>query len=561
MLTELKIDNILLMENLQIEFCDGFTAITGQTGAGKSVLLDSIGIILGKRAETSILRNPEKHGIIVATFKNSNKDLNTLLYENGFLEKETDDTIIVKKIITKNGSKIFINDIQTTVQFVNSIAEKLLEIYSQFEQTDLFNIKKHLLILDNFGNLKEEHQQIKQLYSKMREAENRYQIAQQEIEKQKENLEYLENFIHDVEALRLDNGEYENLQAEKKQMVDSEKIATYIQTAYSVFNNAKIGTVVNKTQDNLQRAEGVLGDNDDFKGKFFAINEALESVYNSSQLAEELLADFASKHNFNEERLDEIEDRVSAINEIARKYQTTPYELVNQYEMAKNKVSRLSISEEILQKLLKDVDTSKQEFFNFADNLSLKRKEIAKKLEQLVIEKLANLKMEKVKFFANFEEIEPSEYGIDRVVFFASMNAGLTPAPIHKIASGGELSRFMLAFKSALCETKNTATVIFDEIDTGVSGNVAFAIGKEMQNLAKHTQVICITHNSQTAACAQEHLFVKKEQNLDVAKTFIKKLSYDERIKAIAEMISGDEITNEAITNAKMLLELANKSR
>ena len=221
----------------------------------------------------------------------------------------------------------------------------------------------------------------------------------------------------------------------------------------------------------------------------------------------------------------------------------------------------MSISEEILQQLLKDVDTSKQEYFNFANNLSLKRKEIAKKLEQLVIEKLANLKMEKVKFFANFEEIEPSEYGIDKVVFFASMNAGLTPAPIHKIASGGELSRFMLAFKSALCETKNTATVIFDEIDTGVSGNVAFAIGKEMQNLAKHAQVICITHNSQTAACAKEHLFVKKEQNFDVAKTFIKKLSYDERIKAIAEMISGDEITNEATTNAKMLLELANKSQ
>ena len=285
MLTELKIDNILLMENLQIEFCNDFTAITGQTGAGKSVLLDSIGIILGKRAETSILRNPEKHGIIVATFKNQDKKLNNLLYENGFIEKETDDTIIIKKIITKNGSKIFINDIQTTVQFVNSIAERLLEIYSQFEQTDLFNIKKHLSILDDFGGLKDELKQTKILFEVMQKAENKYQNTKNEIEKQKANLEYLENFINDVAVLRLEEGEYEKLQAEKKQMVDSEKIATYIQTAYAVFNNAKIGTAINKTQDNLQRAEGVLGDNDDFKGKFFAINEALESVYNSSQLA------------------------------------------------------------------------------------------------------------------------------------------------------------------------------------------------------------------------------------------------------------------------------------
>ena len=558
MLAELKIDNILLMENLQIEFCSGFTAITGQTGAGKSVLLDSIGIILGKRAETSILRNPEKHGIIVATFKNQNKDLYSLLCENGFLTSENDNTIIIKKIITKNGSKIFINDIQTTVQFVNSIAGLLLEIYSQFEQTDLFNIKKHLAILDDFGNLKEDIKQTKELFEVMKEAKNKYQSTKDEIEKQKANLEYLENFIHDVKTLRLESGEYENLQSEKKQMVDSEKIATYIQNAYSIFNDAKISSVINKTQDNLQRAEGVLGDNDEFKGKFFAINEALESVYNSSQMAEELLADFASKHNFDEERLSEIEDRVSAINEISRKYQTTPYELENQYELAKNKISRLSISEEVLQQLLQNAELKKQEYLNFATVLSAKRKEMAKKLEQMVIDKLANLKMEKVKFFAQFEETEPNEYGIDKVVFFASMNAGLNPAPIHKIASGGELSRFMLAFKSALCATKNTATMIFDEIDTGVSGSVAFAIGKEMKNLAKHTQVICITHNSQTAACAEEHLFVKKEQNLDIAKTVIKKLSNDERIYSIAEMISGDQITNEALKNAETLLKIAN---
>ena len=561
---ELKIDNILLMEKLQIEFAQGLTAITGETGAGKSILLDSIGIILGKRAETSILRHPDKQGIIVATFKNNDKELQTILYENGFIG-ETDDTIIIKKIITKNGSKIFINDIQTTIQFINSIAEHLLEIYSQFEQTDLFNVKKHLNILDKFGNFENDLQQLKLLYDAMTLAETRYSNTKAEIDRQKENLEYLQSFINDFEVLRLEKDEYNKLQTTKKQMIDSEKIATYITDAYNTFTNAKIGVIVNKTQDNLQHAESILDKDADtaneaensLKGNLFAINEALESVYNSSQMAEELLADFASKHNFNEETLNEIEERISAINEMARKYQTTPYEMESQYEMAKDKVSRLTISDEVLQNLLDDANRKKQQYLTFAKDLSNKRKNTAKQLERVVVEKLANLKMEKVKFFATFEEIEPSESGIDKVVFFASMNAGLTPAPIHKIASGGELSRFMLAFKSALCTTKNTATMIFDEVDTGVSGSVAFAIGKELQNLAQNTQVICITHNSQTASCAGEHLFVKKEQNLDMATTIVKKLDENERIKAIAEMISGDEITAEAMKNAEMLLAKA----
>ena len=556
MLTDLKISNILLMEDVHIEFSNGFTAITGQTGAGKSVLIDSIGIILGKRAETSILRHPDKQGIIVATFKINNVDLKRALLENGFLSGQ-DDILIIKKIITKNGSKIFINDIQTTIQFLNSIAHNLLEIYSQFEQTDLFNIKKHLQILDNFGNFQDDINVLKQLFLTMKEAESKYEATKNEIDRQKENLEYLENFIHDVEMLRLEDGEYDKLITDKKRMVDSEKIATYITNAYSIFNNIKIGNNINKVQDNLQRAEAVIGDTSELKGTFFAINEALESVYNSSQMAEELLSDFASQHNFDEEKLDDIENRISAINEVARKYQTTAFDIKNQYEIALHKVDKLSISDEILNQLSNEAKQKKDEYYDFAKKLSIKRKEIANRLEKIVMDKLCNLKMENVKFFAKFEEVEPNEFGIDKVVFFASMNSGLAPAPIHKIASGGELSRFMLAFKSALCETKNTATMIFDEIDTGVSGNVAFAIGKEMQQLSKQNQVICITHNSQTASCAEEHLLVKKEQNLDITTTSVKKLSQNERIKAIAEMISGDEITDEAIKNAESLLSNA----
>ena len=556
MLVDLKIENILLMDNLHVEFNDGLTAITGQTGAGKSVLIDSIGIILGKRAETSLLRDAEKHGIIVATFKVENQEIINHLHDNGFIGNN-EDLIIIKKIITKHGSKIFINDIQTTVQFVNSIANALLEIYSQFEQTDLFNIKKHLTILDDFGHFSDDLSTLSQYYQTMKSAQCEYLKTKNEIDRQKENLEYLESFIQDVEALRLVDGEYEQLLSTKKNMVDSEKIATYIKDAYSIFNDTKIRATVNKVQDKLQRAESVIDNNDDFKNKIFTINEALESVYNSSQMAEELLADFASKHGFNEENLNDIEERITSINDISRKYQTTPHELQKQYEIAKYRVKKISFSDDILKNLLLDVNNKQQEYLSFARQLSDKRKQIAKTLENIVMDKLKNLKMEKVVFFVSFEECEPTENGIDKVIFFASMNSGLPPAPIHKIASGGELSRFMLAFKSALCGTKNTSTIIFDEIDTGVSGSTAFAIGKEMQHLALQTQVICITHNAQTAACAKEHLFVEKQQNFDIAKTEIKKLTHEETIRAIASMMSGDEITNEALMNAKKLITAA----
>ncbi len=559
MLTQLKIDNILLMDELQVEFGDGLTAITGQTGAGKSVLLDSIGIILGKRAETSILRNPEKYGVIVATFEVEDREIQGQLYENGFFANENETTIIIKKIITRNGSKIFINDIQTTIQFVNSIAGHLLEIYSQFEQTDLFSIKKHLSILDKFGNLHDDLKVCKKLYFEAKEAKEKYEATKAEIERQKENMEYLQDFVKDIEALNLEDGEYDKLLSARKQMVDSEKIATYIKNAYDCFFNAKIGNAINKTQDNLQRAEATIEENSDLKGKFFAINEALESVYNSSQMAEELIADFASKNYFDDEELTTIEERISAINEIARKYQTTPYELLRQYEQATAKLKKLSFSDEILTQLLNEVRVAENKYNEIALKLKEKRKENAKQLEAIVISKLQNLKMEKVRFYTQFEDIEPTETGTDKVVFFASMNAGLAPSPIHKIASGGELSRFMLAFKSALCTTQSTSTIIFDEIDTGVSGNVAFAIGCEMKNLAQTTQVICITHNSQTASCADTHFFVSKEQNLDIAKTAIKRLNYEERVRAIAEMISGDEITEEALKNAEKLLEKVKK--
>ena len=176
------------------------------------------------------------------------------------------------------------------------------------------------------------------------------------------------------------------------------------------------------------------------------------------------------------------------------------------------------------------------------------------KLEKNVMQKLANLKMEKVRFYVNFEEIEPTEYGTDKIVFFASMNSGMAPAPIHKIASGGELSRFMLAFKSAICDTQQIETIIFDEIDTGVSGSVAYAIGKELKALSSKVQVVCITHSPQTACCADNHFLVSKEHSLNDTKTIVKQLSQDERVIAVAEMMSADEITDEAKQNARHML-------
>ena len=574
MLTELKIENILLMEKIDIFFDNGFSVITGQTGAGKSILIDSLNIILGDRAGNAILRNKDKNGTIMASFEFRNKDnqetlgVKNILYENGFLSSEAENTVIIKKIITKNGSKIFINDIQTTIQFVNNITKNLLEIYSQFEQTDLFVIKKHLEIVDGFGLLGKDVERVKQMYYSFQSAKEDYLKTKLEIEQQKQNVEYLTDFIKDVEALNLQFGEYEDLLKTKKEMTDIETTSTYVLNAINEIEDAKFGIAINKAQNNIERAKNSIENHNNFSNKnnnqaveqnslfgvFSNAIEALENVYNDYQLAIEVLNDINSKYTFDESRLNEVENRLSAINEIARKYKTTPYELSKQLVLAKQKLSKIELSDDILQKLDRDLADKKNEYLNASKELSQLRKDASMKLEKNVMQKLANLKMEKVRFYVNFEEIEPTEYGTDKIVFFASMNSGMAPAPIHKIASGGELSRFMLAFKSAICDTQQIETIIFDEIDTGVSGSVAYAIGKELKALSSKVQVVCITHSPQTACCADNHFLVSKEHSLNDTKTIVKQLSQDERVIAVAEMMSADEITDEAKQNARHML-------
>jgi DNA repair protein RecN (Recombination protein N) len=569
------------MDKVSVSFPKGFSVITGQTGAGKSILLDSIGIILGDRAGLSILRDQNKQGIIVATFalqdlKEDNLDIISSLYDGGFLSSKDERTIIIKKIITKNGSKIFINDIQTTVQFVNNITKHLLEIYSQFEQTDLFSVKKHLDIIDAFGRLDGDINIVKQLYDKYMEANNKYIETQNEIERQKANLEYLQDFVKDVSALKLKENEYDELLVKKRNMTNIDAIATYIKNASNVLDEGKIGIIINKAQKSLQTAEELVRNkdvafsdgevangsaNNNFLIKDLQnVNELLEKSYNDYSLVTESVSDLMNKYQFDEAVLNEIEERISCINEVARKYQTTPQQIVEQYTLAVGKISNINLSNTVLEKLKTVVENCKAEYNKASIELSKKRQDTAKRLEIDVFERLKRLKMDSVKFYANFEKIEPTQSGVDKVAFFASMNLGTPPHPLHKIASGGELSRFMLAFKSALCGTQNIGTIIFDEIDTGVSGNVAFAIGKELKHLSSSTQVICITHNSQTASFADSHFSVKKEQSLDNTHTNIKNLNAEERVLAIAEMISGDEVSQESLQNAKKLLETAHSA-
>ena len=350
MLTDLQIENILLIDKTNINFHSGFSVITGQTGAGKSILLDSLNIILGERAGMSLLRNPEKHGIIVATFDVENEEVRGQLYDGGFIANEQEKTIIIKKIITKNGSKIFINDIQTTLQFITSISHFLLEIYSQFEQTDLFSIKKHLDILDKFGNLKNELVAIKHLFNEMKSEQENYEKVKNDIARQKENADYLQAFVDDMNALKLTSGEYDELVNQKKNMTDTSKVSTYITKAYDTFCESKFGTFINKAQVDLQKAQGNLEDGE-LNKEIEGINDVLEKLYIDYQNADEMLGDLAKRNNFDETTLNDIEERIACINEIARKYQTTPLELEKQFELAKDKLSKIELSDDILKKM------------------------------------------------------------------------------------------------------------------------------------------------------------------------------------------------------------------
>lgn len=558
MLESLSINNIVLIDKLNIHLENGLCVLTGETGSGKSILLDALGLAIGYRSNSKLLRNGEDKGSVIAVFDITNNQNCKILLDE--LSIEYDNNIIIRRILYSDGrSKAFINDIQVTQSFLQNVGETLVEIHGQNEQIGLLNSSNHREILDQFGNLIDKRKQLSNIFEKMKNANNQLEdllSKKDNIEKEKD---YLKHIINEIEALNLHENEEQELAEKRILMMNKEKVLNVLnEVKDNLEGQYNIDKGISSAQHTLSR--GIrLGDNllENNKNAFEEIVENLEQASININEALSKIETIFNTLGFDNNTLESVEDRLFAIRGLARKLNIQPDLILNLKTELEEKLSNLENQEVVIGDLEKEVKELKNNFLANAKELSNLRKETAIKLQNELMAELKPLKMEKTVFNVEFKELDENnwnKYGIDSIRFLASTNPGTPMNELSKIASGGELSRFMLALKVVLSKVNSVPTMIFDEIDTGISGAVAEAVGERLKKLGQTLQVLVVTHHAQVASKGNYHLKVQKEQQNDKTNTNVIVLDGKDRINEIARMFSGEIITEDALKVAEKML-------
>jgi DNA repair protein RecN (Recombination protein N) len=558
MLETLSINNIVLIDKLNLSFKEGLCVLTGETGSGKSILLDALGLALGYRSSSRLLRNGENKGGVVATFNiKSNQKAKDYLRE---MDISFDDAIIIRRILYDDGhSKAFINDTEITQKFLQSLGETLLEIHGQNEQIGLLNSQIHRDILDNYGSLLNIRRKVTDIFVRFKDVKEHLEeliTKRDEINKEKD---YLEHIINEIDSLNIQENEEEELSEKRRNMMNKEKILNVLKDVKAVLDGQfNISKNLCSAQHILSRASA-LGEDITESGKnaFIDIVNFLEDSNTNLNEANYLIEKVYNNIGFDGSTLEQVEERLFAIRGLARKLNTQPTYLNNLLKELQLKLDKLNMREVNLSNLQNELSELKNIFLKESTELSKLRKETAKKLAKELMLELSPLKMEKTVFDIEFKELSEeywNRYGIDSIRFVASTNPGMPLDELSKIASGGELSRFMLALKVVLSQVQSVPTLIFDEIDTGIGGAVANAVGERLKKLSRSLQVLTVTHHAQIASKGDYHLKVSKEQQIDTTNTIIEILNGENRIKEIARMINGEIITDDVLNVAKEML-------
>ncbi|HSQ98068.1 MAG TPA: DNA repair protein RecN [Rickettsiales bacterium] len=560
MLESLSINNIVLIDNLNLQLSKGLCVLTGETGSGKSILLDALGLAIGYRSNSRLLRSGEEKGSVIAVFNiTNNQKCKDRLKE---LDIEFDDNIIIRRILFNDGkSKAFINDVQVTQSFLENVGNTLLEIHGQNEQIGLLNSSMHREILDEFGGLVGKQMVVAGIFEKMKTAKEKLN----ELITQKDNIEkeqdYLKHIINEIEVLNLKQDEEQELSDKRNLMMNKEKVLNVLNDVKnSLEGQNSVEKGILSAQHTLSRGVG-LGNNLFEEGKN-AFEEIIEYLYKANESISEAtykIDKIFDNLGFDGESLESVEERLFAIRGLARKLNVQPNMLLDLKVELDKKLEILENQDVFMADLQKELNGLRTQFLQEAKELSELRKQTAKRLAQELMLELAPLKMEKTVFDTEFKELNEdnwNRYGIDSIRFIASTNPGMPMNELSKIASGGELSRFMLALKVVLSQVNSVPTMIFDEIDTGISGAVAEAVGDRLKKLGQNLQVLVVTHHAQVASKGNYHLKVKKEQQTDKTTTMVDVLGGDDRVKEVARMFSGEVITDEALRVAEKMIKI-----
>ncbi|CDZ33309.1 DNA repair protein RecN [Neorhizobium galegae] len=553
MLIQLSIRDIVLIERLDLAFETGLSVLTGETGAGKSILLDSLSLALGGRGDGSLVRHGEDKGQVTAVFDVSGgHGARKLLRDNGI---DDDGDLIFRRIQSADGrTRASINDQPVSVQLMRQAGQLLVEIHGQHDDRALIDTDAHRMLLDAFTGLGDEVLQLSGLYRSWRDAERAFKTHRAKVEAAAREADYIRASVEELEALSPRDGEEDELAEQRSRMQKSERIAGDISEASEFLNgNASpvplIASLVRRLERKSHEAPGLLEETVEL------LDQALNYLSNAQMEVEAALR----RTEFDPRELERVEERLFALRAAGRKYSIPVADLPELAQKMISDLADLDAGEEKLAELEKLTAAAKAAYDQAAAILSEKRRHGAEALAEAVMAELPALKLERARFMVDVasDPEAASAEGIDTVEFHVQTNPGTRPGPIMKVASGGELSRFLLALKVALADRGSAPTLVFDEIDTGVGGAVADAIGQRLKRLSDKVQVLSVTHAPQVAARAATHLLISKGpagEGTDKIATRVATMEPEHRTEEIARMLAGASVTDEARAAAKRLL-------
>ncbi|PAV29114.1 DNA repair protein RecN [Virgibacillus profundi] len=563
MLTELSIRDFAIIDNISITFNEGLTVLTGETGAGKSIIIDAIQLLAGGRGSVEYVRHEAKKAEIEGLF--SIDDKNHPIYKKGkqFGIEIQDEQIVLHRTITANGKSICrVNSKLVTLAILREFGKTLIDIHSQHETQSLMDPETHINLLDlyDFGRISEAKEEYKILYDKLSTLKKRYRNLSENEQEMAHRLDLLEFQMKELEEADLSPDEDDALEEERSSLVNFERIYTALQDAYNALygeqkglewlNKAQTALQENSTYDNFiaQRA-------DEISNHYFTLEEL---TYDLSNHIETL--------QYNPERLNEIESRLSEINRLKKKYGSTVNEILEYMAKIEEEIEEITNKDSHLTKLADQINEIVKDAYLEAKQLHDIRKKASESLVKEIHEELKGLYLEKASFSIyfntldeqkNYNEINLHENGLDTIHFMISTNLGEPLKELSKVASGGELSRIMLVLKRIFTKHQGVTSVIFDEVDTGVSGRVAQAIAEKIYQISTNSQVLCITHLPQVASMADTHKLIEKKEKHNRTSTMVAELKAEQQIEEISRMITGTKLTKAAKQHAKEMLNLA----
>lgn len=549
MLQSINIQNYALINELEIDFNKGLNIITGETGAGKSILMGALSLILGQRADTSVLKDKSKKCFVEARFLVKDYNVKSFFNEN---ELDYEDLTIIRREITDNGkSRAFINDTPVNLNVLKDFSSYLIDIHSQHQSLLLGDDNFQLSLVDSFANHHNLLNEYSENFNTYHNLANEYQKLLDNADKAKSDLDYYQFQYDQLEALKLNENEQEELEKELEQLNHAEEIKQNLSNTNFLLTGEDISII-----NNLKQAKNAIQSISKYLKEGEDLTNRLESAYIELQDIDNEIETINEKIEHDPARIEFIRERLDNIYSLEQKHKVfTIKELLKIKDDLSNKIQSINSYDFETEKLKKQLDELKEELQKQADQISLNRGKIIPVIENKVIEILQQLGIPNAAF--KVEQLKSDEFlptGKEFIRFLFSANKNVALEELSKVASGGEISRLMLSIKSLIVETKTLPTIIFDEIDTGTSGEIADKMGAIIKTISQKIQVVNITHLPQIASKADYHYLVYKKDNHETTNTYIKLLNKEERINEIAKMLSGEQLTDAAIQNAKVLL-------